>query len=106
MNKFEKQVFNSLSEEEQEKIAGGGNISPGDDLTKEQCGKLKNAAIISNISKHPEFIHNALIAYGGPMPVILPHCPTKPTKPLQPLNPVTPEETQQSTTAPNTTEKS
>ena len=44
MNEFEKQVFNSLSEEEQEKIAGGETINPDGDLTEKQCGKLKNAA--------------------------------------------------------------
>ena len=108
MNEFEKQVFNSLSEEEQEKIAGGGDINPDDDPTKEQCDKLKDAATSTALSQrirdwlknHPKIFPH--VAYG----IRKPHWPIKPTKPLQPLNPVTPEETQQSTTAPNTTEKS
>ena len=105
MNKFEKQVFNSLSEEEQEKIAGGGGISPDDDLTKKQCDKLRNAAkeLKPNVIDLSS-LQNPIIMYGLSMPRN-PHWPTKPTKPLQPLNPVTPDETPQSTTAPGTTDK-
>ncbi len=111
MNEFEKQVFNSLSEEEQEKIAGGGDINPDDNLTKEQCDKLKDMTQNSKISQHirdllknrPEMF-TTKVAYGGPglrdwyRPI---------KRPLQPLNPVTPEETQQSsTTDSNATDKS
>ena len=111
MNEFEKQVFNSLSEEEQEKIAGGGDINPDDDLTKEQCDKLKDAATSTALSQRirdllknrPEIF--TVVAYGVPMPGV-PYWLIKPQKPLQPLNPVTPEETQQSTTDPNTADKS
>ena len=39
MNEFEKQVFNSLSEEEQEKIAGGETISPA--LTRDEFKKYR-----------------------------------------------------------------
>lgn len=111
MNKFEKQVFNSLSEEEQEKIAGGGDISPDDDLTKEQCDKLKDAATSTALSqRNRDLLENrpemfTVVAYGVPMPGG-PHWPIKLQKPLQPLNPVTPEETQQSTTDSNATDKS
>ena len=109
MNEFEKQVFNSLSEEEQEKIAGGGDINPDDDLTKEQCDKLRNAAKTTR----PKLVRDLApldptmlrVMYGLPMPGG-PRWPIKPQKPLQPLNPVTPEETQQSTTDSNTTDKS
>ena len=72
MNEFEKQVFNSLSEKEQEKIAGGETINPDDDLTKEQCDKLKDAATstapthIKNLLKaHPEIINSAM-GYAAP----------------------------------------
>ena len=104
MNEFEKQVFNSLSEEEQEKIAGGGDISPDDDLTKEQCDELRNAAKKAKPKATDLLLQKPmLLKYGGPglrdwyRPI---------KRPLQPLNPVTPEETQQSTTDPNTTDKS
>ncbi len=103
MNEFEKQVFNSLSEEEQEKIAGGGDINPDDDLTPEQCDELRNAAtkaepgVPSIVPQTP----NLTLKYGGPNP----HWPTKPTKPLQPLNP--PGEPQTSAPSnPGTTDQS
>ena len=112
MNEFEKQVFNSLSEEEQEKIAGGGDINPDDDLTKEQCDKLKDAATstalsqrIRDLLKNRPEMFTVVAYYGVPRPKG-PNWPIKPQKPLQPLNPVTPEETQQSTTDPNATDKS
>ena len=107
MNEFEKQVFNSLSEEEQEKIAGGGDINPDDDLTKEQCDKLKDAATSTALSQHTKDRLAAIniMAYGVPMPGGT-ALPIKLQKPLQPLNPVTPEETQQSTTDSNATDKS
>ena len=106
MNKFEKQVFNSLSEEEQGKIAGGGDVGPDDDLTSEQCDKLRNAA--ANAIK-PEvtdlLLQKPMLMYGLPIPGS-PHWRSK-KRSLQPLDPVTPEETQQNTTSdPNTTDKS
>ncbi len=102
MNKFEKQVFNSLSEEEQEKIAGGENIHPDKDLTKEQCSRFRQS-INLNRQMLLQIGYGAHIPY---RPVNWP-LPTKPTKPLQPLDPVTPKEKQQNTTSyPNTTHTS
>ena len=109
MNEFEKQVFNSLSEEEQEKIAGGGDINPDDDLTKKQCDELRNAAkttrpkVVRDLA--PLNSPTVQLLYGLPRPKG-PNWPIKPQKPLQPLNPVTQEETQQSTTDSNATDKS
>ena len=116
MNEFEKQVFNSLSEEEQEKIAGGETINPDDDLTKEQCDKLKDAATstapthIKNFLKARPGIINSAMGYAAPGMWTSRWGPRwwnqiKPNKPSQPLNPNVPEETQQSATDPNTTDK-
>ncbi len=93
MNEFEKQVFNSLSEKEQEKIAGGGDINSGDNLTEEQCDELRNAVKTKNpkvsdlILQEPSLI----LKYGGPVPRIADNKEQKSV--LQPLNPVATEET-------------
>ena len=77
MNETEKKVFNSLSEEEQNKVAGGGRISSDDELTEKQCKRLKSAANHEQISPttatardllrlHPEVYLR--IAYGCKKP--------------------------------------
>ncbi len=70
MNKFEKEAFNALSEEEQNKIAGG-SVNADEEMTEDQCNELKKAVFkIDDIDKEKLEVLTKCIAYGCPMPNI------------------------------------
>jgi len=70
VNKFEKEAFNALSEEEQNKIAGG-SVNANEEMTEDQCNELKKAVFkIDDIDKEKLEALTKCIAYGCPMPNI------------------------------------
>ena len=86
MNETEKKVFNSLSEEEQNKVAGGGRISSDDELTEKQCERLKNMTSGATI-KEDETVKSGTVPpytvqllYGMPLLPITPSNKLKPQR--------------------------
>lgn len=70
MNRAEKEVFAALSEEDQEKIAGGAVIDENTELTEKQCSQLKELLEknpIADPDKKPVY-RPVMLCYGGPRP--------------------------------------